>query len=321
MVQGYYDEKESNIKTIMVTGASGFLANQIISKIINNKNYEVIALSSKKEGLIKQYSQNKNIECFNIGDMKSNEIPFERVDTLIHCAFARGHKSGADIANSLSFTNEIFQEAANKGVKSIINISTQGVYGHLGSNTCSEATQVSPTSLYGIAKYATEVMSLGIKNDYNINVTNIRLASLSGGSKGLTPEVISKFVKKTLDSEKIVIVGGKQVFSYMDVRDAASAIVTLLGSNPLNWKPTYNLGNNKYYNIIDIANDVIDISKDYVSYEVKVEIQEKDIILNVGMDSSLFYRDFNWKPNHDIRSLIRSIFLYYLNTYREKENV
>jgi nucleoside-diphosphate-sugar epimerase len=96
----------------------------------------------------------------------------------------------------------------------------------------------------------------------------------------------------------------------MDVRDAAAGIIALLKVDPTKWKEVYNLGNNHQYNIIEIANIVSDVAKDYLGKPVTIEIEENEISLDVGMDSCLFYEDTGWTPRYSIRDTIISLFDY-----------
>lgn len=165
-------------------------------------------------------------------------------------------------------------------------------------------------SIYGFSKYASELLgnNIAIMTKHQTKITNLRLASLTGGKEGLKLEVISKFVDKALKSETIEIIGGKQVFSYMDVRDAGAGIIALLSMNPEKWKEIYNLGSNKRYNILDIASLVAEVAKEYTDNPVRIQIEEKDIYLDVGMDASMFYKDTQWGPQYDMKDTIKSLF-------------
>ena len=303
-------EKMNNRRQgVLITGAGGFLGGELIRQLSEKKDYEIFALTSNKEKVMTEFSCIKQLFCFDIDDMKSGKIPWNKVDILVHCAFARASK-GSELAKSLNFTNELFIEVVENKVPSIINISSRSVYGQLNKPLWIEKTPVEPDSLYALAKYTTELLTSNIKNisKNNILATNIRLSSLIGN--GLSERIVNKFVEHALKGETIRIIGGKQVFSYMDVRDAAAGIIALLSVNPQEWKEIYNLGNNKQYSLIDIANLVAEVGKNYVEESIKIEIEEKDICLDDGMDSSLFYMDTKWRPQYDMKDIIESLFKY-----------
>lgn len=292
---------------VLVTGAGGFLGGELVRQLSEKTHYGIFALTSNKEKLMTRFSSIKQLSCFDIDNMKSEKIPWNKVYTLVHCAFARV-STGLELANSLSFTNELFMDAVENKVPSIINISSGSVYGQSNKPLWVEKTSVAPDSLYALAKYTTELLTSNIRNisKNKILATSIRLGSLTGN--GLKERITWKFVEHALKGEPIRIIGGKQVFSYMDVRDAAAGIIALLSVNPKEWKEVYNLGSNNQYSIIEIANLVAEVGKDYIDEPVKIEIEEKNIYLDVGMDSSLFYMDTKWRPQYDMKDIIEFLF-------------
>ena len=296
-------------KTILITGAGGFLGGELIQQLSQNSNYKIIALTSQKKKLLSRFSHVDQLECFSIEEWKNGNIPWKQVDTLIHCAFAIV-SDGEKLGDSLNFTREIFEDAQKWEVASIVNISSRSVYGNKYKPLWKETTPVAPETLYGMAKYSSELLLKAIATKNGITkFTNIRLSSLIG--EGFDIRVVSKFVNKALEGQPIKIIGGKQIFSYLDIRDAASGIISLLSVNPNKWKEVYNLGSNKRYSIIEIANIVLEVGKNFIKEPVKIEIEDRGIVLDIGMDSSLFYKDTGWAPKYNIRDTVTRLFEYH----------
>jgi nucleoside-diphosphate-sugar epimerase len=124
-------------------------------------------------------------------------------------------------------------------------------------------------------------------------------------------EIVSRFVTNAINKEPIKIIGGKQVFSNMDVRDAASGILALIKTDRKKWKKVYNLGCEWRHSIIEIAEIVKEIAKEY-NKNVKIVIEEKDVYLDSGMDSTLFYKDTGWKPKYNMKDIVKNLFDYLL---------
>ena len=302
----------SEQKIILVTGAGGYLGGELVEQLLDLGRHQVLALTSNKEVPYSRFSKSETFSCYGMDEWTSDVLPWDQVDIIIHCAFARAYRPFVEIASSLKFTNDLFNFAAQHSTASIVNISSQGVYGQEYSPLWTEDTPVAPDSIYGFAKYSSElllqnVLELSANNIYG---TNIRLASLTGGKNGLKPEVISKFVTHAIRGENIRIIGGEQVFSYIDVRDAVSALISLIDIDAKKWKTTYNLGSNQRYTIVELADTVIKAAETYCLAPIQIEFERKDIRQDVGMDSSQFYCDMGWKPVHDMESTIASLFNY-----------
>lgn len=301
-------------KVILVTGAGGYLGQNFINTILREDLFEIYAFDLEKNKIIDLFDSG-NISFFDKKDIESGKLSFGNIDILLHLGFAGSHSGNSEIADSTRLTVELFTWAVHNHVPSIINISSQSVYGLRSVLPCTEENRIAPETVYAQAKYSTEVMLENLRriNNY-LRFTSLRLSLLSGGQKGIVPvELICKYCQKALRGETIKIDGVNQSVERLDVRDAVSAIISVIKSDPLIWKPVYNLGSGNIYNVTEIAEKVVERAKLETNEEADIEVKPVDLILNSGMDSSLFENDFCWKPKHDIDSLIDSL-VRYLNT-------
>ena len=216
---------------ILLTGAGGFLGRHIIEKSFNNKNINVIAMSSREE---LQNVQESNV--FFLSNTDAFNIKWNDIDVLINCAFPR-NVEGKQMALGLDFTKNVLEKATKDGVGSIINISSQSVYGSKRTEVANECTMLNLESKYAVGKYAVELMTNCICK--GIRHTNIRLASLIG--PGFEQRLVNKFVKQSIEEKKLDLIGGKQRYGFLDVRDAAQGIIKLALNND-KWDEVYNLG-------------------------------------------------------------------------------
>ena len=292
-------------KTILVTGAGGLLGREILNQLCSLNSYNVFALTSNRSKLSKLFSNEPNIKILGHEELDNKQVPFNEIDVVMHCAFARSN-NGYELAESLNFSQRIFTESIKSNC-SIINISSRSVYGQNPNTPWMETTKVEPNSLYALAKYSSEIMLQGIVESYNNRgYTNIRLAGLI--SPEISDRVVNKFIDSTLKGKSICIIGGKQQFAYLDARDAASGIIFLLQAAPQTWQPIYNLGHLKSYSIKEIAEAVAKVAGKFNCPEVKINIEKTDEALYAEMDSTLFYTDTNWQPNYDMDMIVESIF-------------
>ena len=244
-------------------------------------------------------------------DLNNGKFRLGEADYIIHCGFARPHCTKQQIAESLAFTNKLFGLASLNQASAIINISSQAVYGTGQPPLWTEQNPAMPETVYGQAKYASELMAQNIHLQNRTSyATSLRLASLTGGQQGLIPiDIIAKFVHNALQHQPIVIQGGMQKIERIDVRDAAAAIRKLLTLDYRQWQPAYNVGH-IVVSVLDLANAVKEVANRNYGLEVQVTVEKSDVLVaDFGMDCTLLQKT-GWKPEHDLEDIIISLFEY-----------
>jgi nucleoside-diphosphate-sugar epimerase/carbamoylphosphate synthase large subunit len=302
-------------KTVLVTGACGHLGQHLINKLSQQSGFEIWAFGRDKHKTTELF-QGKVAVCYDNKDLNKGFVQLGNVDILLHLGFARSHCGNQQIAESMAFTNELFTRAVMHHIPAIINISSQSVYGLENPPLWTELTLVAPSMPYALAKYATELMLQSLRKINNqLCFSSIRLSSLSGACDGLAEvDFLYKIVEQALAGKTSKIMGGKQELERLDVRDAVDALMTMLRSNPLIWKPVYNLGSGAAHNIINIAEKAHTIAGRFNGgNEANIIIEEGDINMKYGMDSSLFYKDMNWKPQFKLDDTIESLVQFILS--------
>ena len=300
-------------KTILVTGASGFLGRSLVKKLLE-QNFTVFALSREKKKMNQVLPESDNLKSFDITDYHSAVLQLGLVDVLIHCAFARSFLTVEEIADSLKFSNYIFNDATKFQIPAVINISSQSVYGKKNRHCKAESTQVEPDSIYAFAKYSAELSVNNIKQiNESTHVTSLRLTTLSGGHSGLVEvDLIAKFVKKVLNNQTIELYDGSQRLQRMDVQDASQAIVELLKVDSAKWDIVYNVGVKESFTIQEIAEKVCEIGKTRFHLDGNFKVIPDHIPLCLILNSEKFYHLTHWEPKYTLEDMINSVYRFYL---------
>jgi len=301
-------------KSILVTGANGFLGHTLCTMLLDRKQpVHIYALVRDKKNVRKKL-KSPNINYHDYHDIRKGNLPLASVETLIHCAFGRNNRSYQEIAESLRLTNEILTLAAMNQVPEIINISSQSVYDLTRRTIYQEGHAVTPNSAYAQGKYASElIMSNLSKFNKQTSTTSLRMASLCGGQPGMQEEeIIAQFVKQALNKQPLHIIGGTQTFEKLDVRDASSAIISILETPTEKWKEIYNVASGNPISITEIARQVVNTASRYNGgFHSQIHTEEKHVNRNMHLNVDQFKNDTGWVPYFSLNDIIISLIEYY----------
>lgn len=285
---------------IAVTGAGGFLGTELLRQFSQMADIEVNAFSFDFERKRETYVKSNNI--ISVDNSEATQFDYSEIDVLINCAFPR-NVSDETFAKGLDFIQMVIEKAANDNVGSVINISSQSVYSQLRTAPADENFPPVLESKYAVGKYWSELFVNTVCR--NIRHTNLRLASLIG--TGFNQRITNKFAAKVIAGEQITVSGGNQLFGFLNVRDAADAIITVAISEG-DWEEVYNLGTFSAYTLLQIAQTAVEIGRQS-GYEVS------DLICagegdwhNSVLCCNLFCNRFQWNPAYSLTDTMQEIF-------------
>lgn len=291
--------------SLLITGASGYLGRELLRTIESTDNQRsVIAVTSNKKALREDFPHLTGLNTVSREKLFEESFPWERVNTIVHLAFARRFRPDWEIADSIDYARRVFCSAKKNKVPLLLYISSQGVYGNTEEIRTIE-TKPAPAMIYTMAKYAgEEVLHAIFDHDGDTQTLVFRLDSLAGNQK-----MLPAFVQQAIETKQIRVVGGSQIFSFLDVRDAASAILAGINTPLEKLKPLYNVGwNRTRYSILELANLVAAVAEERYNEKVDIVFEKKDLSQFAGMDSSDFMQDTGWRPQYDMRKIIGKLF-------------
>lgn len=297
------------MKQIIITGAGGLVATELTCLLMQEDGYELYLISRDSQKLRERYVDNAHIHCFSLGDFEMYVRQAKHhFDVLIHTAFSRSSE-GKLLAESLDYQQRVLLLAKYIPLHTFINISSQSIYGQDTPPFWTEETLPAPNYPYALAKYAAELITNVALMDTSINFTNVRLCSVCENARFL-----NVFVQNALQEKPIKVIGGNQKCSFIDVRDVASALKTMIDkSKSIRFECVYNVGTGANQTIVELAQCVQEMAKVEYGCHTNIQRENADISLDVGMDVSLFKTTFLWEPKYDYRGMIKGLFEYVKN--------
>ncbi len=274
------------MKTVLVTGASGFLGHHLVAELVKRGDTKIIAILGRPEDKANALPESSNISVYPSSALF--ETNFGHIDTLIHTAFSRGENLPG-LTRSIELTEQILEKVNSEDIDSIINISSQGVYkGLKPGEKVDENGFVEPGTAYGLAKWAVEnMLTVGCKKHY----TNIRMASLSANARFL-----DFFVDSIIQHKDIKVTAPSQYASIMDVSDAVNGIITIEDIPVESRKTKYNLGPGVQFSILDYAESANNVGQQFGLSPIKIAVEDSGKEFAICMDCSLLEKETGWHP-------------------------
>ncbi|MBR5081404.1 MAG: NAD(P)-dependent oxidoreductase [Bacteroidales bacterium] len=285
------------MRTILVTGASGFLGHFVVEELLKYPEFAIIAIGGRPEDKANPLPESPRLRFYALDALFTEE--FADIETVINCAFARSNDA-QQLAAAIDFTRKAIDRFKELKVKSVINISTQGVYERLPKGEFSnENSPVLPIDLYSMVKYSVEAMFCVSGIPY---VTNVRLASLM-----MPQRFLYFFVKKAKSGEPFTVTAPKQYAAFLDVKDAASGLMAIARLVPEQRASIYNLGIGRQYSLLEYAESVKSIGCS-LGYNVAFDVADNGTEVCAGMDCTRLMNDTGWSPSCLKEEMILDLF-------------
>lgn len=339
---------EINQKTILITGAAGFIGANLSRRILaDHQGARVIGLDSVndyydvrlKEHRLKQLAAYDGFTFIkgNLADKALIENIFEQyhpqiVVNLAAQAGVRYSITNPDAyieSNLIGFYN-ILEACRHHPVEHLVYASSSSVYGSNKKVPYSTDDKVdNPVSLYAATKKSNELMAHAYAKLYNIPCTGLRFFTVYGPA-GRPDMAYFGFTNKLLKGETIQIFNYgncKRDFTYIDdivegiVRVMRHAPEKAIGEDGLPVPPyaLYNIGNNQPENLLDFVQilseelvraGVLPEDYDFEAHKELVPMQPGDVPVTYA-DTSALERDFGFKPSTSLRDGLRKFAEWY----------
>ncbi len=312
------------MKKILITGGAGFIGSNFINYILGSRdnlfivNLDKLTYAGNLENL-KKIESNKNY-LFVKGDINNNELVdflFKKYSFNYVINFAAESHVDRSILGSEVFyisnvvgTNVLLEASRRHGIEKFIQISTDEVYGSLGSTGLfTETTPLSPNSPYSSSKAAADLMALSFHHTFGLPVVITRCSN-NYGPYQFPEKLIPLMIINALGNKNLPVYGdGLNVRDWVYVIDHNRAVELVLEKG----KPgeVYNIGASREMKNIDIVKliltklakpeNLIQYVKDRPGHDRRYAI-----------DSSKIQNELGWKPEFDFEKAIDQTIDWYL---------
>lgn len=251
---------------ILVTGASGFVGQHLVS-LITQHGYEVVAL--QRNNRIPAFLQEK---CFRVvtGDICDPEIwkeALQNVDVVCHLAAYipnnfedPGEAEKCYQVNALA-SLELASAAARHNVKRFVYISAGNMYS-ASDKPAVETDPVFPAgaaSFYFTSKLAGEIYVAHVCRRASLPWIILRIGSPYGTGEP-RKKVVPNLIEKAMEGSRLDIFhGGLPKYNFTFVEDVALSTAAAMKSGP---SGIYNIASGEHKSLKELAETVVEVFED-----------------------------------------------------------
>jgi UDP-glucose 4-epimerase len=249
------------LKTLLITGVSGFIGSQA-AKYFKTKGLKVVGVDQKSlpqalVDIVDRYEQIK------LPDERLKELlDEEKPDFCLHCA------GGASVAVSVAHPEEDFRSHVPvtygllNGLRlkapdcKTIYISSAAVYGNPKSLPVKEDSTLEPISPYGYHKMNCELICRQFNYLYRLKVCSVRIFSAYGA--GLSKQLLWDIFQKARISKSLKLYGtGDETRDFIHVSDIVKAFEVIFARGDFD-ASAYNLASGTQISIRKVAQLMLD---------------------------------------------------------------
>jgi nucleoside-diphosphate-sugar epimerase len=284
---------------VLITGATGFLGSHVLRRFLANGGHEVAVLlrPHTDRGRIADVLDRVTViegTMERANDAHQTMAAFGPA-TVIHLAWmgvdSRSRASPEQTRN-IQATLQLLQLAQRVGVQHWIGLGSQAEYGPANARLREDAP-TRPTSMYGVAKLSTCLLTERLCAGWNIRWAWVRLFSAYG--PGDQPDcMIPTVIEQLLRKQRPLLTRGEQRWDYLYVTAAAEAVYEVAVAARA--QGVYNLGSGRAVSI----RSIVERTRDFIDPQLPLGFGEipygPNQIMHLEADIDRLRKDVGWWP-------------------------
>jgi UDP-glucuronate decarboxylase len=255
-------------KTVLVTGAAGFLGSHLVERLLA-EGFEVVGLDNLMTGAIANLARAERDPNFHfhIGDVREPQRVYAELVFNLACPASPvhyQHDPHTTFMTSVLGTQRLLEMARGRRC-TIVHTSTSEVYGDPVVTPQAEeywgnVNSIGPRACYDEGKRGAETLLSDARRCWGIDTRIVRVFNTYGPRMALRDgRVVSNFITQALGGEPITIFGtGSQTRSFCFVDDLIEGLVRVAQLPSL--EGPLNMGNPVESTMIELAKRVVELT-------------------------------------------------------------
>ncbi len=306
----------------LVTGGTGFVGANIVRDLARNGHQVVSFDINGPDHLLQDFlggdASTVTFVQGDIVDRKSVETLGQnhRLEKIVHAAVYTVNREALEIERSrdvvainLEGTANLLELARTQRVSRFVYVSSGAAYGAAlpGDQTLNEETPPAPENLYGITKFASEMITRRYGELHGISTASVRLSTPYGPMERVTGHraVMSVFYDWTgraVRGEPITAEDMDQGRDYIYVADIADGIRAVLDAQALP-HGLYNLTSGIWLTFQEILDAVVELSPSTQVVTPTATAESGSENYSRGpLSGHRLFDDLGWTPKYDLKA-------------------
>jgi len=285
-------------KRIGITGATGFIGRELISRLLRRKLEISVFCRVGKHNFPKEIKIFKGDLATGVGVQKF----VKDLDIVIHLA-GRVLPPDEKIFEENVLSTYNLLESIKKPTKVIFN-SSAAVYGSV-TKKLDEQSKCMPDTIYGLSKKVCE--EIVRHHQMKLGGKYIILRPFNIYGPGNRKGVIHSFYSSISKANKVVVTGnGRQKRDFLFIEDTVDAIIKAIDKNV---SGVFNLATERSYSILELSKIFRKIMNRDFEINFTKDDDQKTGTLN--LDTHLARNVLNWRPQTDLLTGLRKTIDWY----------
>lgn len=245
-----FDLQQLKGKTVVVTGATGFIGARIVRMLQSQPGIEVRAMINSYHRAINLVRWNTKLAKADITNYEQVYKAIEGADVVIHCAYVSKGTFDEQGANTILGSENVFKASLQAGVKHVVHLSTMSVYGIETSGPLDESCPNKKSNFfYSDAKIICEDLALKYYTEHKLSMAVIQPTIVYGPG---SDSWVKSPLRNMKTAYKVLPDGGEGICNPVYVDDVAQACILaatgekgvgerflISGNEHLTWKEYY----------------------------------------------------------------------------------
>ncbi|MCK5812263.1 MAG: NAD(P)-dependent oxidoreductase [Clostridiales bacterium] len=283
---------------IVITGANGYIGQNIIAKLKKNNEYSIHAIDLK-------YDKKTKIEgvYYHEGDLLNEEITLKltkNCHAIIHLASVMKNE---DSNENVIMTKNLLNACKKNNINKFVFSSTFQCYGKNASLNCNETHLLAPISLYAKSKVTCETLIKDYTVNNKMDATVLRYFNVYGS--GCLNGILGLLSRQA--EGKIIMLqnDGNDIRDFVYIDDVVNATCLALRKENITRFSIYNIGSNQGIKISEVVKIIAAYNHIKTTFGEK-----KEQIREISSDNTLAEKELNYKVKTNISDGIKKIMSY-----------